>query len=906
MEPSGAKSAARRLRTSPPDWGENTRARDTERDALLRVAAAAAGAYDLPRVIELVALEAREAVNAASLSISHWDREHDALRTLINVGELGPGEETHPVDELLPLGSDSHARRLLREGQPFFSAVDDPQADPEATARLRAVCKESELGVPVVVEGEVWGEVYATTAQGQPRFRGEDVRFLEAVAGQLAVALTRAELFSRVSRLAYEDSLTGLANRRALEERLDRAVARAGARERGLAVLLCDLDDLKTINDSAGHDAGDRALCMVADSMVAAAASRPGNLVGRLAGDEFCVVMEGASVTDARRLAASTIEQLTEQSQGSVSISCGAAVLGPGVEDRAQLLRAADAALYQAKRSITGRVWSAGAAGAAGEPAAIRRWRRGTTRDSLRGAVEELVRRFEHELASSPGLERVEAVGMAMAGVLNASVWAVSFVPAGSGRLHTLVVADGRDHRVQGLRLEINNDAYEVADYPATKRVVEAGSGAFIIRREDPTADPAERALLEYHGRHAVLAAAASDHDGTWFLEVYSDERSEPLEEGLLDIGLLVQAAVPRRPVGGGGGSLLERRSRELQLTSALGGRLAGEIDPERIVAVTVEEIHTALGVTACAILRRGFGDVLELIAGAGRLAPHGRPMVHPSEKGLLGRCLREDRPVLVGDVTREPDYHPSPAGYDIASELVVPVKVDQDLWGVITLEDTREDAFDEEDMRLIGTVAAQLGAALRSAELYARLDRAYLGTAEALSAALEAKDSYTAAHSRSLVRHAELVGRRLGMPADQIRSLRYAAAFHDIGKLAVPEAILHKAGPLTEEERLLVERHTVIGEQILLPVEFLSDVLPLVRSAHERWDGQGYPDRLIGDAIPLGARIIFASDTFDAMTTDRPYRAALAVGEARDELLRCSGSQLDPRVVEALLDVLG
>ena len=170
--------------------------------------------------------------------------------------------------------------------------------------------KESEVGVPILVEGEAWGEVYATTAPGQPHFRSEDVRFLETVAGQLAVAIGRAELFSRVSRLAYEDPLTGLANRRALEERLQRAVARAADRNATLAVLLCDVDELKAINDEAGHDAGDRALQRVAEALVAAAAARPGNLVGRLSGDEFCVVMEGATLDDARALAGATLATL--------------------------------------------------------------------------------------------------------------------------------------------------------------------------------------------------------------------------------------------------------------------------------------------------------------------------------------------------------------------------------------------------------------------------------------------------------------------------------------------------------------------------------------------------------------------------------------------------------------------
>ena len=163
------------------------------------------------------------------------------------------------------------------------------------------------------------------------------------------------------------------------------------------------------------------------------------------------------------------------------------------------------------------------------------------------------------------------------------------------------------------------------------------------------------------------------------------------------------------------------------------------------------------------------------------------------------------------------------------------------------------------------GERGAAIGPSLRSVE------QAYLGTAEALAAALEAKDSYTAEHSRSIAENAEAVGRTLGLDAAELRTLRFGAAFHDIGKLAIPEAILNKPGRLTEEERARIERHTVIGEQILAPIEFLAAVRPLVRHGHERWDGAGYPDGLAGEEIPLGARIIFACDAYDAMTTDGP-----------------------------------
>ena len=282
----------------------------SERDALLRVAAAAAGAHDLAQVVELAAEEARQAVGAASLSVSRWERETGTLRVLVNVGELGPGEERNPTDERYPLEADRAAATLLSEGIAYFNAIDSPGVDPWSAGRLVRLGKESEVGVPIVVEGDAWGEVYATTATGQPRFSGTDVRFLEAVAGQIAVAIGRAELFSRVSRLAYEDPLTGLANRRAIEERLTRAAARVDERGGSLAVLLCDLDELKAINDEHGHDAGDRALQRVGDALVAAAAARPGCLVGRLAGDEFCVVIEDAGIDAARALASAALESL--------------------------------------------------------------------------------------------------------------------------------------------------------------------------------------------------------------------------------------------------------------------------------------------------------------------------------------------------------------------------------------------------------------------------------------------------------------------------------------------------------------------------------------------------------------------------------------------------------------------
>lgn len=137
------------------------------------------------------------------------------------------------------------------------------------------------------------------------------------------------------------------------------------------------------------------------------------------------------------------------------------------------------------------------------------------------------------------------------------------------------------------------------------------------------------------------------------------------------------------------------------------------------------------------------------------------------------------------------------------------------------------------------------------------------------------------------------------------VRAVRQGAELHDIGKLAVPDAILNKPGPLDEEEWTFMRRHTLVGERILAAAPALADVARLVRSSHERFDGSGYPDHLVGESIPLGARVIAVCDAWDAMTTDRPYRRAMEHAEALAELERCSGTQFDPAVVKVFRAVL-
>ena len=176
----------------------------------------------------------------------------------------------------------------------------------------------------------------------------------------------------------------------------------------------------------------------------------------------------------------------------------------------------------------------------------------------------------------------------------------------------------------------------------------------------------------------------------------------------------------------------------------------------------------------------------------------------------------------------------------------------------------------------------------------------------QALAAAIEERDNYTHEHSEEVVQLARGVAMLLGLQTDQAERIAHAALLHDVGKLAVPNEILHKPGPLTPEEWLVMADHPVAGERILLRIPALAMIAPIVRHEHEHWDGSGYPDGLSGRMIPIGSRIILACDAYHAMITDRPYRAAMSPDEAAAELQRCVGMQFDPEVVEALLDLLG
>jgi putative nucleotidyltransferase with HDIG domain len=231
---------------------------------------------------------------------------------------------------------------------------------------------------------------------------------------------------------------------------------------------------------------------------------------------------------------------------------------------------------------------------------------------------------------------------------------------------------------------------------------------------------------------------------------------------------------------------------------------------------------------------------------------------------------------------------------------------VKETLVGVLLVYDkVNQDKFSGEDAHLLVTIGSQMAIAIENARLYNVLQDSTLRTVQALANSLEAKDNYTSGHSERVTHYALLLAERLGLSDKMLQNLRYASQLHDIGKIGITERILNKPDKLTDWEFAAIKDHPVIGERIIQTLDFLEDVRAIIRHHHERWDGAGYPDNVAGEDIPLLARIMAVADSYDAMSTARPYRAALSRDAAIAELVRCAGSQFDPRLVAEFLEVL-
>lgn len=241
-----------------------------------------------------------------------------------------------------------------------------------------------------------------------------------------------------------------------------------------------------------------------------------------------------------------------------------------------------------------------------------------------------------------------------------------------------------------------------------------------------------------------------------------------------------------------------------------------------------------------------------------------------------------------------------------IKDSIIVPLKPRDNLLGVIQLCNKKGDSsFTYEDLDLLKILGSQIAFVIQNSELFNNLEKAYLDTLSALTNAIDAKDSYTRGHSDRVTELSVRLAKEAKLDNSDLEKIRLGGMLHDIGKIGIPESILNKPGRLDDQEFEVIKSHPVLGVSILGSVEFLQNVVPIIKHHHERYDGRGYPDKLNGAEIPYLARIVSIADTYDAMTTNRPYRKALTIEESLREIERCKGTQFDPELADLFIQMI-
>ena len=274
-------------------------------------------------------------------------------------------------------------------------------------------------------------------------------------------------------------------------------------------------------------------------------------------------------------------------------------------------------------------------------------------------------------------------------------------------------------------------------------------------------------------------------------------------------------------------------------------------------------------------------------------------------DEGLAGRVLATGEPVFARHYTELSWPMGEKSAKTARAEAAVPIRWGGEVRGVLSAITMTPHRFRRRDVDVLAELADLAAAALEHGEQRDDPDRSVEARVESLAAALELRDCYTGQHSEEVVALARAVGERLQLSSPSLVELEFAARLHDVGKLAVPDSILQKPGPLDTREWKVMRRHPRAASEMLAGIPGLEAVALVARFHHERWDGDGYPDGLEGERIPLASRVISVCDAYDAMTSDRPYRPALSRDAALRELREGAGSQFDPWIVESLIEVL-
>jgi putative nucleotidyltransferase with HDIG domain len=353
-----------------------------------------------------------------------------------------------------------------------------------------------------------------------------------------------------------------------------------------------------------------------------------------------------------------------------------------------------------------------------------------------------------------------------------------------------------------------------------------------------------------------------------------------------------------------------QRRSDERQrLSEQISRHLQRTLDSEVLIPLILREVSDAIDAEAQSLwlLDRGTGLLVCQYA-TGSEPEAIKKIGVPVGAGIVGSCVERQTAILVADAQQDERFFRAAdrqTGFVTRSLLCVPLVRQGKAIGAIEAANKRSGgAFTPDDLALMRNIADSAALAVENAQLYADLSKSYDSTLAALMSALDSRDRDTEGHSRRVQEYTARLARELGLDDAAIATIRRGALIHDIGKISVPDAILKKPGPLEPEERRIMQKHALRGYEMLFGIPHLEAELAIVLAHHERWDGKGYPFGLAGEAIPLAARLFAVSDTFDAVTSDRPYRPGRSCAAALRVIADERGRQFDPRAVDAFLAI--
>ncbi len=269
----------------------------------------------------------------------------------------------------------------------------------------------------------------------------------------------------------------------------------------------------------------------------------------------------------------------------------------------------------------------------------------------------------------------------------------------------------------------------------------------------------------------------------------------------------------------------------------------------------------------------------------------------------IIGWVAQENKTLMVKNIEKDWRYSPTcQFESNLHNMIAAPIILKNATLGVITLFNSNlEEGFNQKDIDFLTTVSSQIAAAIENARLYKNVENYYFECLATIVSMAESRSPYLKDHSHQVAKYASMIAQEMNLSSSAIREIEYSAILHDIGKLPLSSKFLDKKGTLTNEEQSLIHRHPVISEKNIKSIKFLSKTRKMIRHHHERIDGKGYPDSIQSPQVILEARILSVADAFEAMLSERPYRKALSLKDALNELVRNSGTQFDPEVVEAL-----